>query len=505
MAQALPSLFSSDPEDFVQSFLQGRDKSELLAKVEEGKNRAGIYKPISLETALDIMVSTMENPMGPETCSLKFNIAVGRFRRSIPEGGATKARRSLEAYPDVMRAIISFFTRKQSSADHAAMLDHLATCCCPRGDLEVYGSMHSTTPCVEKRIFLAEKGVFLDSTIGYLSDCLVAILSNMTQGKFRQLKNHAGATRRQQPWPHGIDDLLPNGLADSVDGFNLWVADKNSGHFILRLVGTIAQLYPIFGLEIVSRGPDYVLGLQRPVQHLVNAMDAYDRRPEWWIPKKTDARFAIPVSYALNFIHQLYTGGSSQYTKMMVTGGKKILLPVLLRGIAVLSPPYMSFLFRDEFFHMNFLMSVINNRPNDGAFCMETLTDLEKQWFRELRNAHQGGCYNPTCVPKSNVVHAPKCSSCDLIRYCDAKCQKEAWKNQQLPHRAICPKIKSLRERLGPYIWARTVSPSPEFTYRDFMNACKKKKIDMELVKEVGLHISCLQGSQTLFRNQVSS
>ncbi|KAF5336875.1 hypothetical protein D9611_003021 [Ephemerocybe angulata] len=162
-------------------------------------------------------------------------------------------------------------------------------------------------------------------------------------------------------------------------------------------------------------------------------------------------------------------------------------------------------LFADQFSQMNYLMSVINDRPQDSMFCLERLTDLSYHGYLSLESAHQGGCCNTTCLPKASVVHAQKCSNCQLMRYCDTKCQKEAWSNQQYPHKSICPKIKSLRERLGPSAWARATTSTPDFTFTDFKRVCQRKKIDMEILKEVGTHLACLQAFQMIYRDKNSA
>ncbi|KAF6743042.1 hypothetical protein DFP72DRAFT_152127 [Ephemerocybe angulata] len=496
-----------DIQDLIHNFLAGgRDMADFEAKAEEGMRISKSFAPMALDTALDIIISTMQDPMGPQSCGLKFNCAVGRFQDAMPSGNSiARSRRFVESYPNVLRATISFLTRKQSRADHTFMMKCLEECRCDKSDIQACGSVHSSTPCGDARIFLLSKGAPVYCSIVILIDHILLVLTNMTHGKFRQAKKGVTSSREEQHWPQGPDDLLPNGVVDSVEGFNVWAADKECGHFILRLAGTIAHLYPIFGAEITRRGPEFHLGLRRPAQHLTAAMDAYDHRPPWWEPSKDDARFAIPLVYSLHFIGHLYTGGKHTHSAMMVTGGKQILLPVLLRGIGILSHPTMSSLFADEFFEMNYLMSVINARMQDSLFCLERLTDLKNQWFMVLQNAHQGGCYNVTCSSKSNVVHAQKCSNCQLIRYCSAKCQKEAWTDRQYPHKTICPKIKSLREQLGPSAWTRVTTPTVNFTFAGFKSLCTKKKIDTELLKEVGMHIACLQGFQTIYQEKNSS
>lgn len=311
-----------DVQDFIHSFLEGgRSVADLLAKAEEGKKLSKAFAPMALETALDIIVSTMEDPTGPQSCGLKLNCAVGRFMKAMLSDSIARSRRFAESYPNVMRATISFLTRKQSRAGYASMMKHLEGCRCDMRDMQTYGSVHSATPCADGRIFLCGKGTLMYCSIAFLIDCIMLILTNTTRGKFRQAKK--GVLSREQPWPQGPDDLLPNGMVDSVEGFDVWAADKHCGHFILRLAGTIAHFFPPFGAEITSRGPDFPLGLRRPVQHLLAVMDAYDQRPPWWKPTKDDARFGFPLLYTLSFILQLYTGGGDSFFAMLSAAGKQ--------------------------------------------------------------------------------------------------------------------------------------------------------------------------------------
>ncbi|KAF5337070.1 hypothetical protein D9611_003019 [Ephemerocybe angulata] len=461
---------------------------------------------MTLQTAVETMVSTMQNPMGPESCALKFFCAVGRFRQATPKPVKNQAqsRKFLESYPDVMRATISFLTRKQSSADHASMIEHLDRCHCGDSDPEARGSQHSVTQAfTDPRISPTHKGFMMHLGIAFLIDCLMSILTNLTHGKFRQEKKDGGNSSMKQPWPHGIDDLLPNGLAHSVDGFDLWAANAHCGYLFLRLAGSIAHAYPAFAVEIMSRSPNFHLGLHCPAQQLSAAMDLYDQRPAGWNPTAIDSGFMLPLIYTVNFLGLLSSGGINPYAAMMGgTSAKQILLPVLLRGISILSLPGLETHFAGEFKEMWRMLAVINHRPQDGYDCLE---DPLEECFNALRIARRGGCLNITCLAKAGMVQGRCCGNCDLIRFCDKKCQTEAWRDRSFPHKAVCAKIKSLRETLGPKVWGNVVTTNPRFTVEDFKKACRGKRIDLKLVKEVGILVTCVQSSQMYYRSLNSS
>ncbi|KAF6743041.1 hypothetical protein DFP72DRAFT_152125 [Ephemerocybe angulata] len=463
---------------------------------------------MSLKAAVETMVSTMQDPTGPQSCGLKFWYAVGRFERQMmkhsDKDNLTGSRRFIESYPDVMRATIAFLTKKQPNADHISMLQHLQKCRCDTTDRETYNISHSTTACYDPRVFLADEGMFLYTAIAFLIDRLVDILDNMTPGKFRKTRRHSDpATSRdsEQPWPHGLKDLLPHGLAVSVYGLDLWAADKGRGHLFLRLAGAIARFYPAFGVEIMSKGPFFCLGLLRPALHLSTAADAYDQRPSWWKPSDSDPRFGVPLLYVLNFISVLSSCDTRSYVAMMGSPcARQTLLSILLRGIFILTLPEMTPHFSQEFTDMSLIMAVINRKPQDVRALPKKLTDLTGECLKALRFAHQGGCFNYQCLPTSGVVRDRQCARCDLIRYCGKKCQTEAWRDQWFPHKAVCDKIKFFRETLGPKIWGCVVTPTPLFTVIDFKRVCRQMKIDMKLVKEVGVHIICIQSSQIYYR-----
>lgn len=464
--------------------------------------------PMPLKTAVEIMVSTMQDPTGPQSCGLKLWYAVGRFRKEMSKHNNNLAGsiRFVESYPDVMRATIAFLTRKQPIADHISMLEHLQKCRCDTSDQDAYDIVHSTTGYYDSRVFPKDTGMdmYTDTGIAFLVDCLVIILGNATPGKFRKTRRHSDpATSRdsQHPWPHGIKDLLPHGLADSLAGLDLWAGDKLRGHHFLRLAGAIARFYPAFGVEIMSKGPQFCLGLLRPAQHLSTAMDDYDKRPEDWKPSERDPRFGVRLSYVLRFLSVLSSCDARPYVAMMGSAfAKQAFLPVLLRGIGILALPEMTPHFSQELTDMSLVMAVINRKPQDARALPKELTDPTGECFKALRLAHQGGCFNTKCLPKSGVVRDRQCAKCDLIRYCDRKCQVEAWRDPKFPHKAVCDKIKYLKETLGPEIWGCVVTPTPLFTITDFKTVCKQKKVDMTIVKEVGVHVTCIQSSQICYR-----
>ncbi|KAF6743038.1 hypothetical protein DFP72DRAFT_152088 [Ephemerocybe angulata] len=499
-----------DTENIIRGLMRaGASHADTISMIEKylGKPKPP-GPPMPFRTAVEIMISTMHNPTGPQSCALKFYHAAGRFRWETEKhnDSPSELRQFLESYPDVMRATIAFLTRKQPSADHIAMLKHLQKCRCDTSDREAYDMLHhSPTGCNDTRLYLFDERVFyIYCALAFLIDCLLLVLGNMTPGKFRKTHSRSDPTSSrssEQPWPHGIDDLLPHGLADSVDGLDLWAADEHRGHLFLRLAGAIARFYPSFGVAIMSKGPDFSLGLLRPTQHLSSAMDAYDKRPSWWQPSGDDPRFGVRLLYVLHFINALSNCDARPYVAMMGSAfAKQALLPVLLRGIGILGLADINPHFPQEFIDMSLVMAVINRKPQDTRTLPKKLTDLIGECFKALRLAHQGGCFNITCLPKSGLVRDRQCAKCDLIRYCDKKCQTEAWKDPKFPHKAVCATIKYLREGLGSEIWGCVVTPTPLFTITDFKKACKQKNIDMRFVKGVGAHIICVQSSQICYR-----
>ncbi|KZT72287.1 hypothetical protein DAEQUDRAFT_652597, partial [Daedalea quercina L-15889] len=66
------------------------------------------------------------------------------------------------------------------------------------------------------------------------------------------------------------------------------------------------------------------------------------------------------------------------------------------------------------------------------------------RWAAELRHC---------CAPECMETFATKgrkfsqCAGCGVLRYCSKDCQKSVWKHTMAPHKDICSKLRTLRER----------------------------------------------------------
>ncbi|KAJ7489021.1 hypothetical protein FB451DRAFT_1362039 [Mycena latifolia] len=63
-----------------------------------------------------------------------------------------------------------------------------------------------------------------------------------------------------------------------------------------------------------------------------------------------------------------------------------------------------------------------------------------------IRNENK--CMNAGCPAILGTKTSP-CSRCGIIRYCGSTCQRNAWRDQRAPHKALCDSIHSLRCVLG--------------------------------------------------------
>ncbi|KAF6743040.1 hypothetical protein DFP72DRAFT_152118 [Ephemerocybe angulata] len=415
--------------------------------------------PISIEVAIDTIVKILEDPTGPLACGLKLNSAVqklwvelaARLQVDIDSQGVknleTKAKRLVESYPEVIRATVKFVTKKRTPAEHTSMMDGLSVCRCDYSNPLEYAKMHDSFHR-GSRDLLPGKWSFVYSAIGSLTGMMTLSLNGLTRGRYRKAK--PGIPARNQAWPQDRDDLLPYGFADSVDGLDLWADHQYYGYLILNFAGAIVHCEPAFTGEIMSRGPNFTLGVHRQAQHLTTILDKYDIAMQFpaRLQESNEAWFSEPLTYIFGFTSSLKLGGVDRYKKMLVTGGKALLRPVLVRALVTLSLPNTQSRYMEQFSYVNSLLAYINERPQDALWSVTTLQAPINEYFYILRNACLGGCMNIGC--RTPDAEPKKCANCEMIKYCGKKCQAEAWNHPTHPHKGLCRKIKSLKEQLGP-------------------------------------------------------
>jgi hypothetical protein len=92
---------------------------------------------------------------------------------------------------------------------------------------------------------------------------------------------------------------------------------------------------------------------------------------------------------------------------------------------------------------------------------------------------------------KGAIVLTPNLYVTDWQYHSHDQCQKEAWKNEEHPHKVLCPLIRSFREQLGPELWATLWRPG--FDLSTFVLPPQaKESADPKLAEEIGNRLALL-------------
>ncbi|KAF8953129.1 hypothetical protein BDZ97DRAFT_1873937 [Flammula alnicola] len=453
---------------------------------------------ISLDSAVELLTSTMRDPAKANVCAIRLSLAADRIDQALEAcTSISEKTKIVKSYPELLRAGIKFLTFKQPPANHVTMVNHLTTCRCDFGQTGMRRLHKPSRYRIDGRVRVDGVTLIFDA-VATVSNCLILSLADLTQHKFRTGNANTG----EQRWPQRPEDLLPNGPKDSLVGLEHWVATPRLGYIIFKLAGRLALFYVPFARE-VFQSPNFTFALARPVQHLEEAVKFYGEGDSSQLARTHF--FTYPVMTIFEFFDNLVHSETRQFNIMITARGSWI-SPVLARLTTILSTlPLEWSKTRSLLQHLTAYANA-DVDPVIGVatikFERELMTEL--QYFDELETAFDAmvearkmGCWNITCSSVLEVIHSRLCSKCNLIRFCGEKCQKEAWKRAPLPHKSLCAKIHSLKESLGADDWS--LLWTLDFTYAQFQVMCKAKAVDTEVVKAIGNILSALKFRRRVF------
>src|ERR1700730_11562187 len=90
----------------------------------------------SLKSAVEVLTSTMRDPMTANICAIRLGIAADRIDQALEACTSIAEKTKIaKSYPELLRAGIKFLTFKQSPSDYMAMMNRLMTCRCDFGQI----------------------------------------------------------------------------------------------------------------------------------------------------------------------------------------------------------------------------------------------------------------------------------------------------------------------------------------------------------------------------------
>jgi len=376
----------------------------------------------SLKSAVELLTSTMRDPMKANVCAIRLSIAADRIDRALESCTSISEKTKIaKSYPELLRAGIKFLTFKQSPPDHVAMVNRLVTCHCDFGQIGMKNLHKPNRYRIDGRVQVNTTILVFDA-VTTVSNCLILALADLTQHKFRS----GNANTHEQPWPQGPEDLLPPGPKHSLVGLEHWVAAAPLGYVVFKLAGYLAKFYVPFARE-VFQSPRFTIALARPVEHLEEAVKFYDEGDS--SPLARAHFFTYPVVAIFEFLENLLYCDTPQFNIMIIARGSWI-SPILARLTTIMSTLPREWSKTRAF--VQFLTTYANAEvdPVTGVatikFERELMTELLS--FDELENAfnvmvdaRKMGCWNITCPSALDTIHSRLCSKCNLIRFCGEK------------------------------------------------------------------------------------
>ncbi|KAJ7467533.1 hypothetical protein FB451DRAFT_1482765 [Mycena latifolia] len=353
----------------------------------------------------------------------------------------------------ILRAIMHFLTCHRSEQEQVALIQKLATCCCNFRDPAV-ALLHQNTP------------PNLHALVTFLCPFLIGSLGDLPLGKFRKAGKNAESDA--EPWPNNQSDVIanPGGAKATVSALLTWVASPADGcHPVFSLLGEMARFWEPFARELF-RTP---LAFSLATNYLQFIVDRYDPRAEYLV---TMEHFSLPLLMCADGF----------FFTLSVRDPKATLIaldPVfdqMARITVKIRPMLKADLIRNN-------QSPLPSRsPRDGPTFAVMFSQIVY-----IRNLNQ--CMHLDC-PKPLGVKISVCTRCGIVCYCDAQCQRPAWRAPSFPHKRVCDMLHSLRvalqlEKIADWeswvIRAKDTVIAPGRQTVDFDTLCKAKQVNQEL------------------------
>lgn len=484
---------------------------------------------VSVEAAFQLLTRTMKDPLNANVCITRFSLAAQRIQLELK--GCTSQSEKIKfanSHPELLRAAMNFLTLSYSKDAHRLMLKtRMMECRCdldlPGMDIMHQGVIGPFPPNGERLKNLHEETYVAVTTI---CNVIITTLDGLTQHKFRK----PSVTQGEQNWPMDAGDLFPNGIAQTVEAFTLWVEDAQprKGYIIYKLVTSLCAFYLPFKRAIfdVEQGSGYFFTCVTPMFYLGEIVKQAD-------PSGTTSAFVSTLSFkeplkAIMGFLQFQKDSDISNFSFVVNLQRQIYEPILNRLVEILST-----FFPDSWDSIRELAAFMqaSTKPTFTSWI-----DVERELcsshfryarferiFHQLIDVRKSGCMSIKCpaVVMDAAVCSSLCGGCDLFRFCNKRvndlslhdivdraniceqqCQREAWKSG-IPHRGICVFIREFINSLGDANWA--LFRSPDFTAEQFLEIILDKPELDSKVTELGMIITNIRFFQVKYKGEKES
>ncbi|TEB19438.1 hypothetical protein FA13DRAFT_1802256 [Coprinellus micaceus] len=155
---------------------------------------------LSLESAVELLATTMADPMKATACANRMHVAGMRINEGLLSCTSTAAKMKFaRSFPQLLRAGIRFLTVNLPRVWSPSRTD-------------------DPEPKVPNQVHISEK-IFLDNAVKVVINLIHIALAGLPKHEF--LPNPKND--EIPPWPANAKDLFPFSLLDTIYGFDFWV------------------------------------------------------------------------------------------------------------------------------------------------------------------------------------------------------------------------------------------------------------------------------------------
>ncbi|TFY54230.1 hypothetical protein EVJ58_g8981 [Rhodofomes roseus] len=448
-----------------------------------------------------LFASSLQDPARPKHCARVLCGCLHLFdgrnrddpyalyeRYTTPDNENYEGLRRL--HPECLDASVAFLSLVRSAKEEDDLDALLSTCACPSASdentAELLQWLHAFE--VARQFTLRD---FTEALLRHLSGVLHSTIQTRTVGGTVAL---GGITKHRRNlhvgsplWPTDASLLLPRGIEESMKGYAASFHLCRQERF-QEALGLAATLIAICGRSIIHPllqfqpvWPSRIALLAAELCHdrmktLGESIDHVIQR-EWMCTLFRILEFcrAIIDPGKINpldidlFVSQCMTVSSYKSARTNQVGDCGLLLAcdTILGCLSFFSEDTGTDLFRDviiDQFTVDFSLIgafLYRHKTRDDTTVyhpaiLAVNTEAEARYSDPV-NAFAGFCWASVvrhcCAPECREEFATagrafaRCSGCDVLRYCSRLCLARAWKHTLLPHKAVCTKLRILRER----------------------------------------------------------
>lgn len=461
------------------------------------------------EFVVNTFVDSLSDPHQPKHCAQFYvGCIISLSHRDVGWQNITALR---EGYPQYYDACVRFITVTRSEEENARLEKDMEICSCDLSNRQIE-SIHNIGARYGYDSTYKEVG---KRCAGEVHNALQPVREAGNLHKVSRNQERAAREGKSLPWPATPADLLPFGPDASIAAIGVWV---ELVPFTIWL-GLLASMLDIFKQQLIGpilRNPTLpgkIVGIGEIPWITWCALDADGPRVGNGTYTKVHVAADVKRAAALCNMFACYGSDDDVLTlnrRADAQFGRDLLslcqiavqnLPALARSVARhpvaaadCATSLEKFLIVGAWLHHKLdlpydeqkygkliVLNSLNRRKMESSPAFTAYEALLALWYAER-------CWGPGCA--ETFVSAQRkfsaCSGCKRVTYCSKTCQTAAWKDEALPHKAVCRKLRDVSEAT-----ALPAKPRAEDKLV-FQATCEAKKVDESALIDITVYVKQL-------------